>query len=263
MKLTKVQNWKVESGFGAGLLILIEGDSLYKKILSRAFPECTFTRSFPARTAPFEWGTYIHHLDDEQRLKDFLELLSHHLHIEDDLDETYALEKHGSYGASGYQRTQLGQLVYEAKPYSSSSPGSKRKADQIVPLLVEFIEKHPAYEMADAIIPVPPTIQDKPFDLPTYLAEKVCESTRKVNGIHWIRKIRETKPQKECHTPEEKIENVYGAFQLQENIQGSSIIVLDDLYQSGATINEVGKVIRQGGSEAVYGLTITKTERHV
>ncbi|MFQ5794676.1 MAG: ComF family protein [Candidatus Bipolaricaulia bacterium] len=191
------------------------------------------------------------------------ELSSHAVYIEDDLDETYALGEHMSDGAGGHQLTQLGRLVYEAKPYSPSSPGSKRKADQIVPLLVEFIEKHPTYEMADAIIPVPPTIQDKPFDLPIYLAERVCERIGKINGTHWIRKIREIKPQKECHTPEEKIENVYGAFRLQESVQGSSIIVLDDLYQSGATINEIGRVICQGGAEAVYGLTITKIERHL
>lgn len=43
-------------------------------------------------------------------------------------------------------------------------------------------------------------------------------------------------------------------------LYGKKILVLDDLYRSGATLNEVCKVIKdQGKAEIIYVLVITKT----
>lgn len=69
--------------------------------------------------------------------------------------------------------------------------------------------------------------------------------------------------QKEIHTYQEKVENVDGAFEASDAVAGRNIIVLDDLYQSGATINEVGRTVRSQGARVVLGLAVTKTQKDV
>jgi predicted amidophosphoribosyltransferase len=44
---------------------------------------------------------------------------------------------------------------------------------------------------------------------------------------------------------------------------GQTVIVLDDLYQSGATINEMGRTVRARGAKLVLGLAVTKTQKDV
>ena len=64
-------------------------------------------------------------------------------------------------------------------------------------------------------------------------------------------------------TIQEKIDNVRGAFTLtprrSAQVQGHSVIVLDDIYQTGFTLNEVGRVLIASGAREVLGLVATKT----
>ena len=40
-----------------------------------------------------------------------------------------------------------------------------------------------------------------------------------------------------------------------ENIQGKKIIVIDDVFTTGSTLNECGAVLREYGAEAVCAVT--------
>jgi predicted amidophosphoribosyltransferase len=65
---------------------------------------------------------------------------------------------------------------------------------------------------------------------------------------------------KECQTIQEKVDNLAGAFAADPAvIAGKSVIILDDIYQSGFSINEVGRAVRDAGARLVLGLTATKT----
>ena len=66
---------------------------------------------------------------------------------------------------------------------------------------------------------------------------------------------------KDCETPQEKLDNVRGAFAVTPaaDFAGKSVLLIDDIYQSGFTINEVGNVIGEAGASQVLGLAATKT----
>jgi len=53
-----------------------------------------------------------------------------------------------------------------------------------------------------------------------------------------LAKTRATRPQKEMTSHAQKIANVAGAFSLRGNVRGQNLILVDDLYDSGATLNE-------------------------
>jgi predicted amidophosphoribosyltransferase len=67
---------------------------------------------------------------------------------------------------------------------------------------------------------------------------------------------------KDCRTVQEKIENLRDAFSVDsQQVQGKSVILVDDIYQTGFSINEVCRAIRQAGARLILGLVATKTSR--
>ena len=56
----------------------------------------------------------------------------------------------------------------------------------------------------------------------------------------------------------EREKGVRGAFQImeKEKLKGKSILLVDDVYTTGATVNECAKVLMAGGAERVDVLTL-------
>lgn len=76
-----------------------------------------------------------------------------------------------------------------------------------------------------------------------------------------LRRIRFTKPQTQL-AREERWENVSGAFALygktNEKIKGKSILLVDDVWTTGATLKECGKVLKRNGAAKVWAFTLCK-----
>ncbi len=51
--------------------------------------------------------------------------------------------------------------------------------------------------------------------------------------------------------------NVYGIFKVSTNIAGA-VLLVDDVYTTGATWNEAARVLRRAGASQVYGLVFAK-----
>ena len=247
-------------------VVLITGSLRYKAFLQRAFSQYYSSRTFEDRFGRYEWGTYIYNIGSSARarIEMLLRVFQEVVCIEDDLTETFALGYHTQMDPTqGYDRTVLGDLVYRSKPYQGDFTSARRQvADEIVERMAQFIQSHPTYARAEIIAAVPPSIPGRP-NLPAYLVEQPAACLGKVNGTAWITKVRPTRPMKDCKTIQEKIDNVRGAFTLTSQgsaqIQGRSVIVLDDIYQTGFTLNEVGRVMIASGAREVLGLVATKT----
>jgi ATP-dependent DNA helicase RecQ len=72
-------------------------------------------------------------------------------------------------------------------------------------------------------------------------------------------KSRKKEQQKQFETLAQKKANVAGAFRLQTSIKGKRLLVVDDLFDSGATLEEITKLLKQAGADTVNVLTITRT----
>jgi len=72
-------------------------------------------------------------------------------------------------------------------------------------------------------------------------------------------KTRRTEPQKEIHTLAQKRANVAGAFAVREDMRGKRLLIMDDLYDSGATLEEASRVLRKAGAARLCVLTLTRT----
>ena len=69
-------------------------------------------------------------------------------------------------------------------------------------------------------------------------------------------RVKDTRPQKELNGRERE-NNVKNAFQSSDNVvKYKRILIVDDIYTTGATIDSAAKVLKKAGAEKVYFLTV-------
>ena len=165
-----------------------------------------------------------------------------HLIVEDDRREVW-----------GSNRTEMGQLLYDLK-----YEGTRSKADRIVELL-DGIE---GLEGLDLIVPAPSSNFNRAF-------QPVVEIARAL-GVRREMPMIEDLLYKDCEG--EEIKNVddlkergrllRDAIHLNKkhDVAGKRVLLVDDLYRSGATLTVATEVLYQSaGVRDVYVLAMTKT----
>jgi len=112
-------------------------------------------------------------------------------------------------------------------------------------------------EEFDLVVYVPPT---ESGDLVKNFAEKIS-NTLKFPISHKLKKTVETKPQKVFQNSVLKMDNIKGVFSYpdESDIFGKKIMLIDDIYDSGATIKEIGRYFTNLGAEKIAPLVIAKT----
>ena len=86
--------------------------------------------------------------------------------------------------------------------------------------------------------------------------------SRDIPYVPCIQKIRRTKRQSTLDRAA-RLANIRGAFGLKGGgwagkIKGKNVVIVDDLITTGATANEVAKVLRDAGAERIYGLFLAR-----
>ena len=109
----------------------------------------------------------------------------------------------------------------------------------------------------DLIVFVPPTSSG---ELVKTFAEKISY-VLKIPVSHKLIKQRETQPQKVFQNGYLKRDNVSGAFNYTEPIEinNKSILLVDDIFDSGATIKEIGELLTNFGAKTIVPLVIART----
>jgi predicted amidophosphoribosyltransferase len=74
-----------------------------------------------------------------------------------------------------------------------------------------------------------------------------------------LQRSRATPPQTQL-TEEERRKNMRDAFALRAagTVAGKSILLVDDVYTSGATVNECSRTLKKHGAKQVYVLTLAR-----
>lgn len=164
----------------------------------------------------------------------------------------FALDFHSSYTGADWNRSGIGGLVYRLKYESDAS---------VLPTLVEHTRKlfaaHPEMSQFDIIIPVPSSTP-REFS-PVHEVCKALSHTFNKPVQPCVVKTRQTKPQKELLTLAQKRDNVTGAFSVRGDITGKRILLVDDLFDSGATLEEITRVLLKSKAAHVNALTLTRT----
>jgi ComF family protein len=178
------------------------------------------------------------------------------IELSGDFDLGYSLSSHSCLRKSDKKRTKMGELVYRFK-YKFDKQSGEKLAD----LVIEFLEKNQNFKNTDVLITVPPSFSSRPFDPLTFLAQRISQPTKIQYLSEIIKRKKISKPQKKIFILKEKWENISDAFIINNevNLQNKKVLLLDDLYDSGATVNTISKLLKEIGVEKIFVLTIAKT----
>lgn len=122
-------------------------------------------------------------------------------------------------------------------------------------------------EEADMIIPVPlhaRRLWKRRYNQSAVLAEELGKRCGKQHLPDGLLRMRATVPQKGMSRKERR-DNVKGAFAVNGRyltaLPGKNILLVDDVYTSGATLNECAKTLKKHGAAKVSVLTIARVTR--
>ena len=98
-------------------------------------------------------------------------------------------------------------------------------------------------------------------------AEVMAKQIAKGLGVpcrNIIRRVVDTPAQAGLH-PKLRHENVKGAFEVNSgySVHGTNIVIIDDIFTTGASINECARVLIEGGAKKIHARTLALTPRKI
>jgi ComF family protein len=127
----------------------------------------------------------------------------------------------------------------------------------------EYARPHrlPFDEVA-AVVPVslhPARRKWRGFDQADLLAQEVARGCEKPLWEDVLERVKNTHPLVDMG-PRERAEEMHEAFAAHKpwKLAGASLLLVDDVYTTGATMMAAARALRQGGAKRVYGLTIAR-----
>ena len=191
---------------------------------------------------------------------EWVEKVGHPVAMKDFLAISFALD-YGWHGGNPEEpQTEIGALRAQAKPYSDSAATAQtnQAADKLVEHCMKFLNNMGCYAAADCIVAMPPSDPLKTYNLPRDLAKRIAnEWGREDLSKHVTGKARNSIKKVPLAN---KLDTLLGTINVAEGVfHDRKVLLLDDLYQSGVSINYCGNLLLQAGAMKIFGLACEKT----
>lgn len=150
-------------------------------------------------------------------------------------------------------RSEMGELVYQLKYQGKSD---------VIPKIVELLDRIKGIEEMDLIVPIPPTDGARQLQ-PVSLIAQALGKHRNVEVILDLLVKKQGGAQlKNVDDPIERQKLLRDSITISEtrDVSGLKILLVDDLYRSGATLSvATDLLLKQGKAGSVSALTMTMT----
>ena len=135
-------------------------------------------------------------------------------------------------------------------------------AEPLGVLMAKYLSRHLDMHNMDMIIPVPlyeRRLRERGFNQSELLGAIITKyyEVPTVSGL--LSRVRDTHPQFDLH-PAERVKNIREAFALKgpHLIKGKNLLLVDDIFTTGATVSECTRVLKTGGARSVHVLTLSR-----
>ncbi len=138
--------------------------------------------------------------------------------------------------------------------------------ERLAGILAAFAPETPA---GLTVVAVPLFRRRRPFNQSAALADVAVERLRR-ELPHWplrighdlLRRTRSTESQSQL-TPAQRRSNVHGAFAVTGDVRGLDLLLVDDVYTTGATVAECTRVLLRAGAASVRVATLARATREM
>lgn len=221
--------------FGAGFLNLFPGD--LRKNTNDKFNNASYWQPITEQDEFDFIEEWIANHNDIVFLKDCL-----HASIAIDLN----MSEPGKY-------TQMGQWEHDAKLNKCD-----KSLDSLIKHTIETIGKFKIYLDANCVCATP-CHESKEFDLPRLIASQVGEKLEKEDLTSRFTLKNNKTALKEIPYPDKWAGWEKSGLVFDGKLDGKAVILIDDKYQSGVTIQFIASKLLEAGAGAVFGLCLVKT----
>ncbi len=157
-------------------------------------------------------------------------------------------------GRALYEYKEIAPAIYRFK-YAGRREYAEVFGEEIAYYLQDFLEE----VRPDALIPVPmhsTKERQRGYNQAVLLAEAISRCANIPVYKDFVKRIKNTRPLKLLN-PEERLNNLKKAFILAENgVKLSVIVIIDDIYTTGSTIDAIAEVLQKDADRKVYFITL-------
>lgn len=157
-------------------------------------------------------------------------------------------------GRALYEYESAAPAIYRFK-YSGRQEYGDFFGEEIVRYLGEFIRQ----VQPDALIPVPlhpKRMAKRGYNQAEVLAKAIGRYAHVPVNTKVLKRVKNTVPLK-LQNPAERQNNLKRAFIMAQNdVKLKTTIIIDDIYTTGSTMDEVARTLQAGGVERVYFITL-------
>jgi ComF family protein len=125
---------------------------------------------------------------------------------------------------------------------------------------LQSVEWAPIVAAVDTVIAVPLHMarrNQRGYNQSELLAEQLCNACGLPLETDWIERHRDTRPQVGLSASERR-SNVADSFTGSPALAGKCILLVDDVYTTGATLWSCADAAKQAGAHTVYALTVAR-----
>ena len=112
------------------------------------------------------------------------------------------------------------------------------------------------------LIPIPISTErriKRGFNQSEYIAKSILPYDLEhilLYAPQWFQKTKDTKIQSKSASKKERMENLVGCFSADSRVDGSYIILIDDVVTTGSTLSEARKTLLKAGAKDVFAFTL-------
>ncbi|CAM4110058.1 ComF family protein [Campylobacter armoricus] len=160
------------------------------------------------------------------------------------------------------QYTQIGEILHDIKYGNFSIEQKKNMGLQLAQIATNFIKKLLVFPYLNVIIPVPYS-KEREFQPLYYITYMISKLTNIPADFNYINKTRHVKELKSIASLEDRKKELENIFKVDLRYKNKKVLLFDDLYRSGATLNEITNTLyKHGKVDNVYVVTLTKTRKN-
>ena len=141
----------------------------------------------------------------------------------------------------------------------------KQAAIPLGEILTRYLIKNLALDIKDfVLVPIPlhwRKEKQRGFNQAHLIADQFAKNTGLVTAKNILKRMKNTASQVELKDKEKREINVRGCFAVEkpELLFQKNVIIIDDVFTTGATMKEVASVIKKAGAKKIIGLVVAKT----
>ncbi len=150
---------------------------------------------------------------------------------------------------SGIARNMVRALKYNGDKFFSKTMGE---------LMSEKLKQSEILRQIDFVVPVPlfkNRLEERGFNQSELLAKTVAKQCNLVLNLTAIKRIKNT-PTQTALSKDERQKNVKNCFEIADKklFKDATVLVIDDIITTGATIDEISKLLKRAKAKSVFAL---------